>query len=166
MTLVTTYWSLGSNIEPEKHIAHAVKRFRKGFADVKISNLYQSPANGFVGDDFLNLVIAFETDRPLRNLLAFAKALEQEAGRTRVRRGRFDSRTLDVDLVMYGSLEGQHCGQKWPADDILQAAYVLKPMVDVAGSARHPVLGRSFRSLWKEFDQQAVPLTKLDRDWL
>ena len=165
MSLITTYWSLGSNIDPEKHIEFAVSSFRQHFGEIVLSKLYRSPAVGFSGEDFLNLAIAVNTDKPLEDLLVFADSLEQQAGRIRVRRGRFDSRTLDVDLLMYGELEGVHCGRQLPADDMLDAAHVLKPMVDIAPTVRHPGSGRSFRSIWNEFDQESSALIQLDSSW-
>ena len=163
MTKVTAYWSLGSNIDPEKHLEFALRKFQQRFDEVQISKLYQSAAVGFEGDDFLNLALAVKTDLPLQDLLEFANTLEQNAGRVRVRRGRFDSRTLDVDLLMYGDLIGQHCGKRWPAEDLEKEAHVLKPLVDIAATVRHPVSGRKLQSLWQEFDQKDVSLCELDR---
>ena len=160
---VTTYWNLGSNIDPEQHIEFAVRKFQQEFNDIETSKLYQSTAVGFQGNDFLNLALAVKTNRPLQDLLEYADNLEQAAGRVRVSRGSFDSRTLDVDLLMYGDLKGKHCGKRWPAQDIEKEAHVLKPMVDIAATVRHPVSGRRFQSIWREYNQENVSLIEVER---
>jgi 2-amino-4-hydroxy-6-hydroxymethyldihydropteridine diphosphokinase len=159
------YFSLGSNIDPQKHIANAVNCFRQDFSDVQLSNLYRCPAVGFQGDAFLNLVLAFQTDKGVAELLSYANKLEQKAGRTRVARGRFDARTLDVDLLLYGDFVGEQAGYGWPSDDVDKVAHVLCPLAEIAGEDLHPVSKQSFSFLWQEFDKSSVELTRLPPVW-
>jgi len=161
----TAYLCLGSNIEPEHNIRFAVERLRQDFGGIRISNLYKSAAVGFAGDDFLNLALSLETDYSLDQLLAYTDALETAAGRVRVRRGRYDSRTLDVDLVMYGDLQGQHEGREWPSEDISKDAHVLLPISEIAGKQKHPTLGVEFEQLWREFDQGEQTLERVESIW-
>lgn len=156
------YLCLGSNIQPEENIRFAVAHLHRNFVDLRMSNIYKSSAVGFVGDDFLNLAVAVRTDYTLDQLLAYTDALEQEAGRVRLRRGRYDSRTLDVDVVMYGDLIGQHLGREWPSDDIEKDAHVLLPLSEIAGCERHPVTGLEFEQLWQNFDQGQQTLERVD----
>lgn len=157
----TAYFCLGSNINPKDNIDLAVRHFRQEFNEVITSNLYSSKAVGFEGDDFLNLAVSVRTDRSLAEVLCYADALEQEAGRVRVRRGHFDSRTLDVDLLMYGNLNGYHEGRVWPSEDILHNAYILLPMSEIAGDVEHPVNGVKFTQLWREFSQKDQTLRRV-----
>jgi len=159
------YLCLGSNIEPEKNIRFAVQRLLGDFDKVKISNLYRSAAVGFVGDDFLNLALSVNTDLSLEDLLAYTNTLEKEAGRIRVRRGRYDSRTLDIDVVMYGDLQGEYAGREWPSEDINENAHVLLPISEIAGGRLHPALGVKFAQLWREFDQDELTLERVDWVW-
>ena len=52
------YLSLGSNINAEKNISFAIKELSKIFSNVIISSTHTTKAEGFEGDDFLNLVLA------------------------------------------------------------------------------------------------------------
>ena len=149
--MTTAYLCLGSNINPKRHIRFAIERFKKDFEGVIISNIYKSKAVGFDGKDFLNLAVAINTNLSLDKLLKYTDALEKSAGRTRVKRGNFDSRTLDVDVVMYGNLTGKHKGRHWPSEDIQDNAHVLLPMSEIAGHRKHPELGVNFNKLWEEF---------------
>jgi 2-amino-4-hydroxy-6-hydroxymethyldihydropteridine diphosphokinase len=159
------YFSLGSNIDSAEHIADAVNSFLQDFDDVHVSSLYRSPAVGFKGDDFLNLVLAFQTEKEVLQLLSYGNQLEQNAGRTRVSRGLFDSRTLDVDLLIYGDFVGEQAGYKWPSEDVDTVAHVLCPIADIAGDDIHPVSKRRFTSLWKEFDRSSVELIQVPPVW-
>jgi 2-amino-4-hydroxy-6-hydroxymethyldihydropteridine diphosphokinase len=156
---------LGSNIQPEDNIRFAVRRLQKDFGQIRTSNLYLSEAIGFKGDDFLNLAISLNTTMSLANLLEYSDELEKEAGRIRVYRGRYDSRTLDIDVVMFGDLQGIHNGREWPSEDINENAHVLLPMSEIAGEKRHPSLGIRFNQLWQEFNQDAQRLTRVERFW-
>ncbi len=159
------YFCLGSNIQPEQNIRFAVQRVLNDFDQVKISNLYRTEAVGFVGDDFLNLALSLETSLSLQEVLDYTDALEKEAGRIRVRRGRYDSRTLDIDVVMYGDLSGEHAGREWPSDDINENAHVLLPISEIAGGLIHPTLGVKFSKLWREFDHDELILERVEWEW-
>ena len=148
------YFCLGSNIRPHQNISFAIRRVRRKFSNVESSSLYSSKAVGFDGDDFLNIVLCVNTEMSLADVLNYADTLEQEAGRVRVRRGRFDSRTLDVDVLMYGDLAGEHEGRIWPNQDLNENAHVLLPMSEIAGDVAHPSKGLKFGELWKQFDHQ------------
>ena len=163
--MTTAYLCLGSNINPKRHIRFAIDRFKRDFDDVVISNIYKSKAVGFEGDDFLNLAVAINTDLSLDKLLKYTDALEKSAGRVRVKRGNFDSRTLDVDIVMYGNLIGEYKGRRWPSEDIQDNAHVLLPMSEIAGDRTHPALGIKFRQLWNEFDGPDQRLKQVEKAW-
>jgi len=111
------------------------------------------------------LALALQTELPLDRLLNYVDALEQEAGRVRVRRGRYDSRTLDIDVVMYGDLKGLHQGREWPSDDIHTEAHVLLPISEVAGCKKHPTSGLDFEQMWRNFDQGQQTLERVDLAW-
>lgn len=165
MPQTKAYLCLGSNIDPEINIRFAVQRLQRDFDQVQISNLYRSGAVGFVGDDFLNLALSVGTDLPLEDLLAYTDMLEKEAGRIRIRRGRYDSRTLDIDVVMYGDLLGEYAGREWPSEDIKENAHVLLPISEIAGGRIHPALGVKFSQLWREFDHEELILERIDWVW-
>ena len=161
----TAFLCLGSNIRPRRNIRFAVQRLQQDFDSVVVSNVYKSTAVGFDGDDFLNLAIALKTQYSLGELLRYTDGLEKEAGRIRVCRGNYDSRTLEVDVVMFGNLTGEHKGRQWPSEDIQDNAHVLLPMSEIAGDRKHPALGVNFSRLWKEFDAPGQRLKQVEQTW-
>ena len=101
--MARAYLSLGSNLEPERHLAAALAALRARYGELLVSPTYRTPAVGFEGPDFLNLAVGLDTDETPEALDAWLHALEDAQGRRRDV-PRFSSRTLDVDLVLYDQL--------------------------------------------------------------
>jgi len=140
------YLSLGSNIEPERHLRAALAELRARFGRVIVSPVYRSAAVGFDGPDFLNLAAAIDTDLDPVALDAWLHALEDRHGRRRDG-PRYGSRTLDVDIVLFGDRVVEGPGHlKIPRSE-LEEAFVLLPLFDIAPDARDPVSGRSVAEL-------------------
>ncbi|MET0378869.1 MAG: 2-amino-4-hydroxy-6-hydroxymethyldihydropteridine diphosphokinase [Spongiibacteraceae bacterium] len=149
---------IGSNIEPERHIVAALDALSSVYGELLVSPVYESEAIGFAGPAFLNLVVALDTEQPLRDLSQ--QLLTIERGNNYLGGAeKFSSRTLDLDLLLYGDLVGVFGSVKLPRADIVDYAYTLWPLVDIAGDARHPVSGLAYRELKKQF----LPQQKLRR---
>lgn len=110
--------------------------------------MYESPAKGFSGPPFLNLVLSFRTDETPETILKVLSGLEAVAGRDRSA-GKFSSRTLDLDLLLYG--DRIDAALKLPHPDIERYAFVLKPLADLAPDLRHPATGATLSELWRSF---------------
>jgi len=155
---------IGSNIEPEPHIREAVRRLRTRFGVLRLSPVYRNPAVGFVGEDFLNLAVAFDSREPVTGVCAALDGIETECGRV-CGSPRFAPRTLDLDLLMVGDLVTDS-PLTLPRTEILKYAYVLKPLTDLAASLRHPLTGRSLTEHWLEFDAASQPLVAVKLEGL
>lgn len=145
---VRVYVSAGSNIDPRANLKTACKALKRHYGDLQLSPLYQSPAAGFSGPDFLNLVAGFGTEEAPGEVRKRLAELEAQAGRDRSG-GKFSSRTLDLDLLLYG--DRIDASLKLPHPDIERYAFVLKPLADLAPHLRHPVTGITLSELWRSF---------------
>jgi len=143
------YLSLGSNLEPEKHLRAALSELRARFGDIVVSPVYRCKAVGFDGPDFLNLAVAIDTDLDPAALNDWLHALEDRHGRRR-EVPRFSSRTLDVDIVLYDDLVLNGEGHLELPRPELKHAFVLRPLADIAPEARHPISGKTMAALWAE----------------
>lgn len=159
--VVTAYVSAGSNIAPEANLRLAIGELRRRYGAVRLSPVYRTPAVGFAGDDFLNLVLAFDTAEPAAAIVAELERLHALAGR---RRGpsAFMARTLDLDLLLYGDAVLPEL--KVPRDDIRKYAFVLGPLADLAPDLVHPQGGETMAALWGGFDRGSQPLTPVTVD--
>jgi 2-amino-4-hydroxy-6-hydroxymethyldihydropteridine diphosphokinase len=151
------YLGLGSNIEAPTHIRSAIRDLRASFEDAAFSPVYRSPAMGFKGDDFLNLVARIDTDMPPLELANWLHDMENRHGRDRSV-PRWSSRTLDVDILLYGNLWLISPKLEIPRREILYAPHVLKPIADLAPGLVHPVERISMADLWSAFPSQNLEL--------
>jgi 2-amino-4-hydroxy-6-hydroxymethyldihydropteridine diphosphokinase len=155
--LPRVYVSVGSNIERERHVAAALDSLRQAFGELQQSTVYETEAVGFKGDRFYNLVVGFDTGSSPHQVAQVLRGIEDRYGRER-RGGKFSARTLDLDLLLYDDLvrdDGELC---LPRPEILDYAFVLRPLAEIAGEQRHPVTGERFKALWEAFDAAAQPM--------
>ena len=144
------YLGVGSNIEPAYHVRQAVTALRSAFGSLVLSPVYRNPPVGFCGEPFFNLVVGLRTRLDLPDLAGRLRELEAAHGRRRDG-PRFSSRTLDIDILTYGDRVQSQGRLTVPRDEILQYAFVLRPLADIAGAERHPQTGERYDVLWARF---------------
>ena len=149
--------SIGSNQRRERSIRGAIAELRGRYGEPRLSSVYETDAVGFNGEPFLNLVAGFSTRSSVAELNRDLKAIEDAFGRVRGP-DKFAPRTLDLDLLTYGDAVGVINGYRLPRGEILEYAFVLGPLAEVAPDELHPVVGRSYRDLWATFDQASQPM--------
>jgi 2-amino-4-hydroxy-6-hydroxymethyldihydropteridine diphosphokinase len=147
--MTQVYLSLGSNIEPQRYLKKALAALRADFGDLIVSPVYESLAVGFVGDNFLNLVVAIDTDLSVASLSSLLRDLEEANGRQR-QTTKFSSRTLDIDILTYGDAVGVIDGVQLPRTEIERYGFVLRPLADIAAEQRYPVSGISYGAMCEQ----------------
>ncbi len=147
--MVRAFVSVGSNIDPERYIPQALELLAARYSGLTQSSIYETPAVGFDGAPFHNLVVSFDTAASPRAVVAELHGVEDSCQRDR-RAPRFGPRTMDLDLILYGDLVSHGPGLELPRDEILREAFVLCPLAELAGELRHPLSNLSFAALWRE----------------
>tara|TARA_B100001996_G_C18389800_1_gene488699 strand:- start:7 stop:480 length:474 start_codon:yes stop_codon:yes gene_type:complete len=141
------FLSLGSNIEPEKNIDFAKDQLQIKYGRLSISSIYKTKAVGFIGDHFLNLVIKASTDDDPQLVIDHLHYIERQTGRE-TGTGQFNSRTLDIDLLLYGDLIDPSLNL--PRDEILKYNFVLEPLAEIFPEGMHPTENKSYKEIFKE----------------
>ncbi len=159
--MATIYISLGSNINREENTRVGIAALRQVFGELTLSSVYESEAVGFDGDAFYNMVIACEVNTPVHLTNQILRDIEDANGRDRSG-PRFSSRTLDLDLLLYGDLQLDEKGLKLPRDEILKNAFVLWPLTEIAPELKHPETGIPYKALWADFDKDKENLHPIE----
>lgn len=161
--MARVYLSIGSNQEPRKNIELALLELGRRFGHLDVSPVYRNQAIGFDGADFLNLVVGLDTRKKVRDVQLEIEAIHELAQRRR-QAGKFVSRTLDIDLLLYAQVVTAGPPLKLPRVDVLKFAFALKPLADIAPDECHPETGLTFADHWKAMDQDEHPLTLVQID--
>src|SRR5882672_5012389 len=149
------YVAAGSNVEPERNLRRALAELRREYPGLGVSPAYRNPAFGFEGADFINLVVGFDTDQPLRDVVHKLHAIEERCGRPR-QAPKWAPRAMDLDILLYGDELIDEPGLRVPRADLLTKAYMLRPAADLAPGLRHPTAGRTLQELWQAFDRSGL----------
>jgi 2-amino-4-hydroxy-6-hydroxymethyldihydropteridine diphosphokinase len=141
---VTAYVALGSNLDdPRAQIRSALDRLAAlpGTRLVRQSSLYRNPpAGGLDQPEFMNALAEIETRMTPRRLLDALLDIERAQGR--VRDYPNAPRTLDLDIVLYGDRTVREPGLVVPHPRMLERAFVLVPLAEIAPDAVVPGAGK------------------------
>ena len=151
--------SVGSNMDREASIRGGIRTLEERCGTLRLSPVYETEAVGFDGDAFLNMVLGFDTGLPVDEVRRMLRDVEHAQGRTRDGH-KFGSRTLDLDILTYGDLVDE--SQDIPRGEIMRYAFVLAPLADVAPEQTHPVLGKTYARLWRDFSGSRAGMRQVE----
>ena len=120
------YLSLGSNINAQANIDFALEELEKVLSSTQYSSTHQTTAEGFEGDDFLNLIFAGETELSFEDLNKKLKKIEDDSGRERDV-PKFSARTLDIDIV----LQINEDEILFESDEVSKYSFVSEPLKEI-----------------------------------
>jgi 2-amino-4-hydroxy-6-hydroxymethyldihydropteridine diphosphokinase len=153
----TVYLGLGSNIGNSQHMLQAaIDRLNSSDLRVqRVSSVYKTePQERRNQHWFLNAAVEAETDLFPRQLLARIAKIEQQLGRRRMLAN--GPRTIDIDILFYGSFIVQTPELTIPHPRLGERRFVLAPMAELAPDLRDPVTRRTMRDLLAATAGQAV----------
>ncbi len=135
--------ALGANIgEPQRQVesGFAALAALPGTSLLAKSSLYRSAPVGYADQpDFINAVAVIDTTLAPHALLEALLAIERAHGR--VREFANAPRTLDLDIVLYGDAVVHDAGLTIPHARMLERAFVMVPLAEVAPDAPVPAHG-------------------------
>ena len=113
----------------------------------KISPVYQTPAMGFEGDDFLNCVIQIQSHLSPNDVLEKIHSIEKSMGRERIDSKVVTSRTIDIDILFYDEECIGTNNLIIPHPELQHRKFVLEPLAYIDQDHLHPVLKESIKTL-------------------
>lgn len=130
---VQAFIGVGSNIDPAENLGKALELLAREVHVTALSTVYRTRADGREGDpDYLNCVVAVETDlAPLDLRDRVLRRIERRLGRVRST-DPFASRTMDLDLIIYGELVFRQDGLELPDPLIEKRPFLAIPLFETA----------------------------------
>ncbi|PIW29848.1 MAG: 2-amino-4-hydroxy-6-hydroxymethyldihydropteridine diphosphokinase [Rhodobacterales bacterium CG15_BIG_FIL_POST_REV_8_21_14_020_59_13] len=159
------YVALGSNLpfqgrSPQETLTAALQRLAEsGVRTEAISSLWTSPAWPDPSKPaYVNAVTAVKTDLDAEGLLGVLLEVENDFGRHRVL--RWDSRTLDLDLIDYRGQVMETASLTLPHPRTGERAFVLLPLSEIAPDWVHPVSSEAISGLISRLPENAITQTR------
>ena len=75
--MTCVYLGIGSNDHPQENIILAIDELRQSFRNTEISPIYKNKAIGFTGEDFLNLVVKFNTSIEIKDIIKIIERIHK-----------------------------------------------------------------------------------------
>ena len=137
------YIGLGSNLKrPKQQIEKALKSLSEAneITLLSVSSFYQSkPLLDMSGPNYLNVVCKIETELSVLDLLNFCQEIEDN--QHRVREVKWGSRTIDLDILLYGDQVLATKRLTIPHPEMTNRAFVLLPLFEIEPGLKLPLLG-------------------------
>jgi 2-amino-4-hydroxy-6-hydroxymethyldihydropteridine diphosphokinase len=140
--------ALGSNLgDRAAHLDSAVSRLKQDISSLQVSRYCETEPVDAPGDQplFLNAACVGDTALSARELLTLLHAIEAERGRERPFQNA--ARTLDLDLILFGSAVIDEPGLLVPHPRFRERRFVLEPLAEVAPQMVDPVTGSTVSDL-------------------
>lgn len=123
---------------------------------IKISSVYETPALGFEGDDFLNCAVLVQSYETPSALLKEIQKIEKRLGRERSDTGAYSSRTIDIDIIAIDDLVKDGKRLTLPHPRMSERKFVLQPMAELDAQWIHPNSHKNIIKLLAETNDESV----------
>lgn len=155
--MALVYLGIGTNLgDKDKNLKRAVKFLSLHIGKlISVSSFFSSEPWGFESDNnFRNAVVLLETEMLPLQVLHKTQEIEKEMGRKEKSNARqYSDRIIDIDILFYDNLVLNTSELKIPHPLLQKRDFVLSPLAEIAPDLVHPILNKTIRTLWNEFQE-------------
>lgn len=144
--MITCYIGIGSNLQRHKHIEAVCRELAQIGEQLRLSTIYECDSLGFDSHAFYNLVVELHTSLSLAALVKKLREIELRWGRA-VEAKKFQDRTLDLDLILYGDVVSVDT-PIIPRSDIYHYPFVIQPLYELCPQLSIPGDGQTIEQVW------------------
>lgn len=120
------------------------------------SSVWETEPWGFDADEqFLNMAVIIETAMQPRQLMQLFRSIEGRMGRRRSGGGKYESRIIDLDILLWEERIISLPGLEVPHPKLADRRFVLAPLSEVAPGAVHPVTQQTVEEMLQMCDDRS-----------
>ncbi|MDX9729973.1 MAG: 2-amino-4-hydroxy-6-hydroxymethyldihydropteridine diphosphokinase [Bacteroidales bacterium] len=120
------------------------------------SSVWETEPWGFDADElFLNMVVVIRTTMEPARMMQLFRSIEGRMGRKRSGGGKYESRLIDLDILLWGNRVITMPGLEVPHPKLHSRRFVLEPLKEVAPDAVHPVTGLTVTEMLELCDDRS-----------
>lgn len=129
----TVYFSLGSNLgDRYSNLSECVSLIENNVGEIKsLSSIYKNSAQGFIGDYFYNCCVKVSTLYKPHELIDIILSIENTMGRKIRNTQKYESRKIDIDIILYDDLIIEEKNLTIPHPRYTQRSFVLVPLLEI-----------------------------------
>ena len=166
---ILVHLGLGSNLGDRKeYLRKACNQLRsEAVREFRASSIFESePLLRMPQPKYFNMVVCGLTVLSPQELLEKCKQIEISSGR--IRRERWGSREIDIDILSYGIRIIDNDDLVIPHSEIEDRSFVLMPMLELSPEWLHPKTGITIKELWENWllkheGQETMPVNTSDK---
>ena len=154
----TIYFSLGTNIGNRKfNLINCISRINKNIGNVeRISSIYKNPAIGFDGDFFFNCCIEVSSSLAVKDVLSVVLNIEKEMGRTKRLTNKYESRIIDIDIILFGNTIVNNPKLVIPHPRYSLRDFVIIPLLEINNKLKDPQSGQLISVFLEKFKKNKL----------
>ena len=157
----TVYFSLGSNLgDRYSNLSECVSLIENNVGEIKsLSSIYKNSAQGFIGDYFYNCCVKVSTLYKPHELIDIILSIENTMGRKIRNTQKYESRKIDIDIILYDDLIIEEKNLTIPHPRYTQRSFVLVPLLEIDNKLVDP----KTKTLISEFLSRVSSKEKLEK---